>query len=383
MKWKWNYIFYLLLMGTGCRQIYNAPVKPMPAGYLVVEGFISTGTTNIQLSRTTTLSDTALNVVEDGALVSIEGSGNDSFALASIGNGTYTNAQISLNNSEQYRLRIVTSAGELYLSDFETVKATPPIDSVNWTRGTAGVQLYINTHDPLDTNKYYYWTYNETWEFHSDYVGDLKYIINYSLDHVIGVTWKFPYGLPDSSIYKCWSTQGSTTVITGTTENIVPDVVYQQPLLFIPQGAQELSVLFSLSVNQYSVGKGAYQFLQELKNNTENLGTIFDPQPSQLQGNIHCLTNPSETVVGYVEVSNLQNQRIFISNSQVPGWDYTYVGCSIDTLANDSVSLVRTGLEYLLPVVYLDNGTNYFSAVYSPCLDCTLTGSNVKPSFWP
>jgi hypothetical protein len=383
MKWKYYPIFLFLLAAASCKQPYNAPVKAMPTGYLVVEGFISTGTTNIQLSRTTTLTDTAFSVMEDGALVSIEGSGNDSFALTSAGNGVYTSTNVTLNNTEQYRLRIVTAAGGLYLSDFETVKSTPPIDSLSWIRSPSGIQLYANTHDPLDTNRYFYWSYTETWEFHSDYVGTLKYVYNYSIDHVIGVTFKEPYGLPDSSIYKCWSSQASTNIITATTENIEPDVVYEQPLLFIPQGAQELSVLFSLSVNQYSVGKGAYQFLQELKNNTENLGTIFDPQPSQLQGNIHCQNNPSEIVVGYVEVSNQQTQRIFISNSQVPGWDYVYVGCSLDTLSNDSVSLVRTGLEYLLPVVFVDNGTAVFTAVYSPCLDCTLTGSNIKPSFWP
>ena len=47
----------------------------------------------------------------------------------------------------------------------------------------------------------------------------------------------------------------------------------------------------------------------------------------QLSGNIHCLTDPNEAVIGYVEITQEQTQRIFIFNSQVSGWNYN-PGCS-------------------------------------------------------
>ncbi|HLX90176.1 MAG TPA: DUF4249 domain-containing protein [Puia sp.] len=383
MKCKWYHILLSLVAASGCQQLYDAPVKPMATGYLVVEGFISDGTTTIQLSRTTMLSDTSTSVYEDGAQITVESNGSDSFALSGSGNGVYSNAIVVLNKSEQYRLRIQTAAGEIYVSDFESLKATPQIDSVSWAREDGGVQIFATTHDPLDTSRYFYWTFSATWEFHSDYVSSLSFIMNNVTGQLYGVRYKYPDGHEDSSVYRCWSNLPSSSILINSTENVSPDVVYQQPLMFIPQGSQQLSVLFSILVNQYSISKGAYQFFQQLKNNTEQLGTIFDPLPSGLQGNIHCLTNTAETVVGFVDVSNLQQQRIFIANSQVPDWDYIYVGCVLDTLSNDSTDLSKVTFENVLPIAFVGNSMGQFTESSSDCIDCTLTGSNVKPTFWP
>jgi hypothetical protein len=42
----------------------------------------------------------------------------------------------------------------------------------------------------------------------------------------------------------------------------------------------------------------------------------------KISGNIHCLADPGEVVIGFIEVTQEQVKRIFISNSQVPGWNY-------------------------------------------------------------
>jgi hypothetical protein len=76
--------------------------------------------------------------------------------------------------------------------------------------------------------------------------------------------------------------------------------IYDQPIIFIPIATQRLSVLYTIMVRQYGLTEAAYNFLYMMEQNSEALGTIFDPQPSQLTGNIQCLTNPSEPVVGYV-----------------------------------------------------------------------------------
>jgi hypothetical protein len=84
------------------------------------------------------------------------------------------------------------------------------------------------------------------------------------------------------------------------------------------QYGQQLSVLYSIFVRQYALTEDGYNFLSLMQSNTESLGTIFDPQPSQLKGNIQCLTNPNEPVVGYVSAGTVQQQRIFISRNQLP-----------------------------------------------------------------
>ena len=71
-----------------------------------------------------------------------------------------------------------------------------------------------------------------------------------------------------------------------------------------------------------------------LKKNTEQLGSIFDALPSQINGNIHSATNPSEPVIGYISVGNVSSQRIFITKQQLPSsWipTPTYLYCQIDS----------------------------------------------------
>src|SRR6202035_1342987 len=111
------------------------------------------------------------------------------------------------------------------------------------------------------------------------------------------------------------------------------------PVEFIEAGSEKLSVEYSILVDQYALTQGAYQFLQEMKMNAEETGSIFDPQPSELNGNIHCLTNPAEEVIGYLSISSVQSSRIFISNSDLPSWDYRSP-CTLDTVAPPNTVLL-------------------------------------------
>src|SRR6202012_4114028 len=96
-------------------------------------------------------------------------------------------------------------------------------------------------------------------------------------------------------------------------------VVYQNPLTQIPLTSEKVETKYSIIVRQYALTQEAYNFYQNIKKNTEQLGSIFDAQPSQLSGNIHNVTNPNEPVVGYVTVSTVQSKRIFIAHESLPG----------------------------------------------------------------
>src|SRR5262249_13258380 len=143
----------------------------------------------------------------------------------------------------------------------------------------------------------------------------------------IAVAYKYPDHHEDTTIYKCWSTLASSSIILGSTEKLTTNVVFL-PVQYIEPHSEKLSVLYSLNLRQYAISHDEYLFLQKMKKNTEQLGTIFDPQPSQISGNVHCLTDPGETVIGYVEVAQEQVKRIFIANSQVPNWNYD-PGCVV------------------------------------------------------
>jgi hypothetical protein len=384
LRMKKLFVYILLILSiVNCKEKYLPPITSPATGYLVVEGFINSGLepTSITLTRTNRLYDTANIVYEHNAAVEIESENNEIFPLPESGNGVYVSLPLSLNKNEKYRLRINTQDGKEYVSDFTPVKSTPPIDDITWKREDNGLKIYVNTHDSLNNIKYYQWTYEETWEIHSAYISIMAYIIDPTTNLITGITITAP---PiDSSKYTCWQSENSTDIILGSSEKLSTAKIYL-PILSIKQGSEKLSVLYSINVKQYALSHDAYLFHQKIKKNTEQLGSIFDPQPSELKGNIHCITNPAEIVVGFVDISEEQKKRIFISNAQVPDWNYN-TDCHTYIIPNqaDNINLSGPGLVPLYPRTMRGLAVIDFYASTISCVDCTTRGTNIKPSFWP
>jgi hypothetical protein len=380
----------------GCRKPYNPPAIATRGSYLVVEGVINSGpdSTVIKLSKTVNLSGTTTANPVLNAAVTVESNQNTSYPLIAKGNGRYVLNGLYLNSAYQYRLRIVTP-GDEYVSDFVSVLNSPPLDSVNYVIKTNGLNIYTNTHDPANIVKYYRWDYQETWIFHSTFSSGF-----YSNgDTVLTRT-------PGQEVYTCWGSDTSSTIVLNSTAVLVKSVVVNNPLTFIDSTSEKLGTEYSIMVRQYALTGDAYNFWTNLKKNTEQLGSIFDAQPSQINGNIHSVTNPSEPVIGYISVGSTSNVRIFIHNQQLPAWLPTpaYPDC-INELGSFYYVYYPPNLGATIPVNQVDQYINYnkgailyqipvsviekpggqitgYTAAPPECVDCTLRGTNIQPSFW-
>jgi hypothetical protein len=372
-------LFTLVLLGTGCKEKFDSPVPTIATGYLVVEGVINNDgdTTNIRLSRTINLNDTGRRD-ETGAIVNLEGSDGNSFRLIENFAGNYTIYNVHLNNSFTYRLAIITGNGDQYQSDFVPVRNNPPIDSLNWVREDNGVKVFINTHDPQNNTRYYQWEFSETWEFHTLY-SDCKYIY--------GPDPRDAYAVhrlaSDPQIFKCWKFNASSEIVLGSSAKLSEDIIHL-PVTLIPTASQKLSVLYSIAVKQYSWSKEGYEFLERMKKNTESVGSIFDAQPSELNTNFHCTTNPNQTVIGYFNICTIREKRIFIDNKDLPLWGYK-IPCQTIAVVNNPDSIRNSGAYYMLPTVSKKEvfSIEEFYASDKQCVDCRETGTNVKPDYWP
>jgi len=378
----------LALLVMGCKENYDSPVHSPVTGYLVVEGVINSGAgaANIVLSRTSKLDNNRGIVNETGATVKLEGEDNSVHAFADKGQGQYGTNNLNLNTAIKYRLHI-TAKGREYLSDFAVVKNNYPIDSISWKRENGnGLQLYVNTHDPQNNTRYYQWAYDETWQIRSTFITTLKYKITpHSPVNIYSVVYRdsstFSY---DPNIINCWQYNSSNTLLLGSTAKLSKDIVYL-PLAFVPRGSIKLGVLYSINVKQYAWTKEGYEFLEKMKKNTESTGSIFDAQPSELKGNIHCVTDSSEPVIGYFNICPVQEKRIFINNSDLSLWGYQS-GCTSVDIKNISDTIIAQGLGLMPSVVVEINpfgAITIFSAAEPQCIDCTLRGSNIKPAYWP
>lgn len=376
LKWMLGGVVVLLL--SECKIPYDPLLKSSKTHSLVVDGFVNVnGTTNIKLSRTRNISsgDTAAYINEVNAKVVIEDNQNNVFPLDENGGGNYS-GNYFLNSNAQYRLHIITADQKEYFSDFVSSKISPPIENVAWKLNEGGVQIHLNTRDPDNSTRFYRWSYTETWEFHSQYNSILKY--NPADTTVIYRT------VP---VFVCYRTRDASAILLGSSAKLAQDVIHEAPILFIPDHDRRISVLYSTIVTQYALDSSGYNYWNAMKANTENVGSIFDPQPNQTKGNIHCVFDSTETVIGYIGAGATDQRRIFIKNSEMPSdWNQA-PNCTDYEVPNmlDSILFYFASNSF---IPYLKDSTpsgitkGYFSAS-GTCVDCTITGSPVKPIFWP
>jgi hypothetical protein len=392
-----RYLLYFTIIASAfsCKKPYFPPATSTSKTYLIVEGVISSGSapTVINLSRTVSLTSVKTANPVTGAILTVESDRNDNYVLTETGNGSYTSSSLTLDNSKKYRLRIKTPDNNQYLSDFIGVLNSPPLDSVSYKITGDGVNIYSNTHDVKNSTRYYRWDFQETWIIHANYASYYKS----NGDTVLA------RDLFNDNIYQCWASGASSSIILNSSAKLVNDVIVDNPITAISSTSEKLGSKYSILVRQYALTGAAYSFWENLKKNTEQLGSVFDAQPSQINGNIHSVTNPSESVIGYLSVGNAVSQRIFISNQQLPNWRATpaYPDCQLDTFlykyfapsAKTPVNQVDIYINYkknssanFIPVNPISPpGAPRpigFTASTRECVDCTLRGTNKQPAFW-
>lgn len=387
MRNKSNLLFIILiaavalLINLRCRQPYISPAGSSATSYLVVNGTIDTwgDTCVINLSRTVKLTDSVNSIPELNAVVSVQGNDGTSYALTETGRGNYAYPDFSFltSSAKQYRLNIVTSGGKTYQSDFVPVKNSPPIDSVYYTVNPTGIQLFSNTHDGTNNSRYYRWDYDETWVVRSYYDSywELKTIPDVTV---------VQRSKPDQ-IDSCWISGKSSTIILNSSAKLSKDIITDNPVGIVGSTSEKLTSAYSILLHQYALTEDAFNYWQNLKKNTEQLGSIFDAQPSQIVGNIHCITNPSELVIGYISAGADSRKRLFVYKNALPYWQpqTPFVGCGLDTVLLADLHRLSAGA---IPVSAVANGQGvvigYDFATSRICVDCTLRGTNQQPSYW-
>lgn len=364
---------------AACKTPYDPPLKTSKTNFLVVEGFIDgAAITQIKLSRSRALSagDTARKKFETKARVFVEDDHQSSQLLTEQGNGVYVSSFIlALDPSRKYRVHIYTSDTKEYVSDFVQFKKSPAIDNIGWTIKDNGVQVYVNTHDASNTTKYYRWEYDETWEFHTAYTSLLQY--DAANNNVVGRI---------GQVHVCWQTDSYNKILLGSSAKLTNDVIEQAPISYIEPHDQKLSVLYSINLKQFAVDVAGYNYWEAIKKNTEGIGSIFDSQPNQTVGNLHSVSDSLDFVIGYIGAGASFTKRVFISNSALPaGWNL-FPFCEMFSVPNNKDSLRNffTGFSYIpLDSFYDDHNKLRYNASSAMCSDCTISGTNIKPVYWP
>jgi hypothetical protein len=373
MKKNLLYALVMLFVLSSCKEDYDAKLKDSDKTVLVMEGVLNvSGETRITLSQSMKVEELVQFKPVLQAQLVVEGKDNSNNSLASAGAGVYTHPNLNLTVGNEYRLRIKAN-GKEYLSEWVIAKQTPPIDSITWKRDADGLTFYVTTHDPTNNSRYYKWDYDETWQINAYYYAQYKWT---------GGTTIVPMD-PSETPYNCWKYDRSKTIMVGSSAQLTNDVINEFPAYHIPLGSEKVSARYSVLVKQSNLTKTAYEYLTLMKKNTEMLGSIFDPQPSELRGNISNVADPNEIVIGYVIASTISEKRIFVTSIEA-NWSYLQ-NCPYIIVPNNKDSIARYVPAYLpWSAVEIAPGviSEYYMA-YPPCVDCTKRGGSLsKPSYW-
>jgi hypothetical protein len=364
-----------LLAAAGCVDAYMPDVINAPNSYLVVDGFINgNGVTRIKLSRTENIAATTAPAVEKGASLFIIDNTGGRYILAEKANGSYQSDSLQLNPSRQYQLRITARGGVTYESALVPLKITPALNKLAWQLTGDQVDIQVSTQDNTQQSRFYHWQFVETWEFNAAYLSKLEYFPN-----------KNPYrqriGRRVTPIYTCWRTERPTTIKQANTTQLSQDALTDFTVLSIANRAERLKIRYSVLVSQYAQTAEEFAYYELLRKNTEAVGTVNDPLPTQLTGNVHRVDNASEPVLGFVSAHTMQYRRLFIDRAKLPfppnwAFDTPYTSCiSLDSMQTDAFGKDPN----YIPIDKISKG---WLGSTRACVDCRVRGTNTKPSFW-
>jgi hypothetical protein len=377
-----------IIFGTCSEILFTEPYIPEISKYedlLVVDGIITDGPGpyKVRLSRSFKYSDTE-GFPEQQAVVLIRDDQANVATLLETAPGVYETTDQDFRGiiGRKYQLYVETSDQQKWGSEFVELKKIPEIERVYAEFGDRigkkeveeGFQIYVDTYDPDNQTRYYRYDFVETWEFVVPYPS--YYIVQNSL-----------LRFRTEKVGNCWKTIASDEIIVTTSENMQSDLIKRFPVHFVSTGSNRLGIRYSILVRQYSLSREAYVYWEQIKAVNQELGTLFDKQPSQIRGNIYNLDEPEIPVIGFFEATSVDTARLFITRSEIPPETKMiseFARCMYDYLViwkNNFLEYDKRG--YCMVLDDFSSGPGGLGIVKPfECCDCNLTGSNIRPSFW-
>lgn len=363
----------------GCVEPYTPDGVLENPDYLVIDGFInaSENTGTVKLTKAIGLNSSEEPSIVNDATVTIESSTGEFFELPfSFGTGSY-NGAVVVDYSKKYKLKIALGPRD-YESDFIEIQKVPDIESINLQFDSDALRFMVNTSPSEESSKFYRWRFDETWEFTSSYFSA------YKLEN-----GDARLRTKEESINRCYRTDPSSSIKVASTESLVTNAIKNFEIHAIDRNSIKLARRYSIKVQQFALTDEAYSYWLKLYKTNENVGSLFDPMPGQVIGNIKSTRNPNEVVIGFFSGSMVAEKRLFVTPQDLPEDYVTYrpLICQMDTIYVEFIKLTPESV-FLVGPVYSTMGIPEIIAYTSApprCVDCVAYGggSTTKPDFWP
>ena len=294
-------LLVMLLSMYACIDPFDFPYED-EGGTMVVEGVLTNGkgpfTIRLSTSRSFNTESGSFRPPVTGATVTISDDKGNSERLLEALPGVYQTDPLGIQGvpGNTYTLSIVTEAGINYLSTPQkmpepvAIQALQLIEDVELRPTSAGVleeipgiRATLELQDPPNERNFYLWNWKGTYEV----------ITNPEL----------ATPTPKNCCRQCWLTESSQEI--NLYEDTFTDgkLIQDRELSFIAIDRRKLFNKYVLQVEQLAVTQEAYAFWSGIDDQLSNVGSIFDPAPARLQGNVVNPADPNEQVLGFFMVA--------------------------------------------------------------------------------
>jgi Domain of unknown function (DUF4249) len=343
---------------------------------LVVQGLITDRMEpdTIKLSKSLPLGEISAARPVSGSFVAITDDLLNVVLLSEIAPGTYiTPSYFHGVIGRSYTLHI-NGNSEFSFLNYQSIpmemKPVPPIDSLyyektviekanGYFKGVDGCQIYLDSHDPENTCKFYRWDFSETWVL------------------------RLLFDVPNK---KCWISDKSHSINIKSTAAFDEARITRFPINYFTNITDRLKTKYSILVNQYSLNEEEYIYWEKIQNIAVQVGGLYDIIPASVPSNISCIESPAEKVLGYFSVSAVSSKRLFIKD-KFEGIVDQYAKCVSDTLFDGPDYIEGLGISVwtlfdIIPAPFSGKPRVRILTETKGCADCTVRGTTVKPVFW-
>lgn len=314
----------LFVVITGCSEIFQPEVE-YTESFLAVEGSITTkpGEHIVLLSFSRSYNEKDYFTGLEGADVSVVDENGNRVHYDDVDNGIYR-AYITAENAAKigstYYLEIVTGDGVVFRSTPQLVVSSPEVKRLYCeydarfilSENSYGdvieqeypvITLKIDIDGILPSDNYYLYNHKAYLQCHNYFIDELGMI--YEKFHHLSLSSRYSGNIHtiNADEYGNFSVRNDEYMYIT-----LEDLRNYDP--YNPDSAELDRKRFEgllIKLNQYSLSPDAYTFYRDVEEQLDAEGRLFDPSFTQLTGNIQCVSEEEQKVIGVFYAADISD----------------------------------------------------------------------------